>query len=155
MRLNIKRENKKEKRKPSPGEKMNKNMLGLGYGVVILFMCLMVYMVYFLTVQKEEIIGNPYNNPRLDKFSGQVERGRILGNDRTVLAETRTGENGEEIRVYPFGELFAHGVGYSTRGKTGLEALGGGTLEADGGRRRLGLEGRRTWGPSPGGRGGA
>ena len=123
MRLNIKRENKKEKRKPSPGEKMNKNMLGLGYGVVVLFMCLMVYMVYFLTVQREEIIGNPYNNPRLDKFSGQVERGRILGNDRTVLAETRTGENGEEIRVYPFGELFAHGVGYSTRGKTGLEAL--------------------------------
>ena len=123
MRLNIKRENKKEKRKPSPGEKMNKNMLGLGYGVVILFMCLMVYMVYFLTVQKEEIIGNPYNNPRLDKFSGQVERGRILGNDRTVLAETRTGEDKEEIRVYPFGELFAHGAGYSTRGKTGLEAL--------------------------------
>lgn len=123
MRLNIKRENKKEKRKPSPGEKMNKNMLGLGYGVVILFMCLMVYMVYFLTVQREEVIGNPYNNPRLDKFSGQVERGRILGNDRTVLAETRTGEDKEEIRVYPFGELFAHGVGYSTRGKTGLEAL--------------------------------
>lgn len=123
MRLNIKRETKKEKRKPSPGEKMNKNMLGLGYGVVVLFMCLMVYMVYFLTVQREEVIGNPYNNPRLDKFSGQVERGRILGNDRTVLAETRTGENGEEIRVYPFGELFAHGVGYSTRGKTGLEAL--------------------------------
>ena len=28
MRLNIKRENKKEKRKPSPGEKMNRNMLG-------------------------------------------------------------------------------------------------------------------------------
>lgn len=123
MRLNIKRENKKEKRKPSPGEKMNKNMLGLGYGVVVLFMCLMVYMVYFLTVQREEVIGNPYNNPRLDKFSGQVERGRILGNDRTVLAETRTGEDKEEIRVYPFGELFAHGVGYSTRGKTGLEAL--------------------------------
>lgn len=123
MRLNIKRETKKEKRKPSPGEKMNRNMLGLGYGVVVLFMCLMVYMVYFLTVQREEVIGNPYNNPRLDKFSGQVERGRILGNDRTVLAETRTGENGEEIRVYPFGELFAHGVGYSTRGKTGLEAL--------------------------------
>ncbi len=123
MRLNIKRETKKEKRKPSPGEKMNRNMLGLGYGVVVLFMCLMVYMVYFLTVQKEEIIGNPYNNPRLDKFSGQVERGRILGNDRTVLAETRTGEDKEEIRVYPFGELFAHGVGYSTRGKTGLEAL--------------------------------
>ncbi|MCI9501776.1 MAG: penicillin-binding protein 2 [Hungatella sp.] len=123
MRLNIKRETKKEKRKPSPGEKMNKNMLGLGYGVVILFMCLMVYMVYFLTVQREEVIGNPYNNPRLDKFSGQVERGRILGNDRTVLAETRTGEDKEEIRVYPFGELFAHGVGYSTRGKTGLEAL--------------------------------
>ncbi|MCI9635541.1 MAG: penicillin-binding protein 2 [Hungatella sp.] len=123
MRLNIKRETKKEKRKPSPGEKMNKNMLGLGYGVVVLFMCLMVYMVYFLTVQREEVIGNPYNNPRLDKFSGQVERGRILGNDRTVLAETRTGEDKEEIRVYPFGELFAHGVGYSTRGKTGLEAL--------------------------------
>ncbi len=123
MRLNIKRETKKEKRKPSPGEKMNRNMLGLGYGVVVLFMCLMVYMVYFLTVQREEVIGNPYNNPRLDKFSGQVERGRILGNDRTVLAETRTGEDKEEIRVYPFGELFAHGVGYSTRGKTGLEAL--------------------------------
>lgn len=119
MRLNI----KKEKQKLSPGERMDKNILGLGYGVVLLFMCLIVYMVYFLAVQREEIIGNPYNNPRLDKFSGQVERGRILANDGTVLAETRTGGNGEESRVYPLGDVFAHVTGYSARGKTGLESL--------------------------------
>lgn len=28
-----------------------------------------------------------------------------------------------ETRVYPFGDIFDHAVGYSTKGKTGIEAL--------------------------------
>lgn len=120
MRLNT----KKERQRKSPGEKTDRCILGLGYAVVILFLCLMAYMAYFLEVEREDVIGNPYNNPRLDKFSEEVERGRILGNDGTILAMTETDGEGRERRVYPQGELFAHVAGYSTRGRTGLEALG-------------------------------
>ena len=32
-------------------------------------------------------------------------------------------EEGNETRVYPYGRIFAHVVGYSTRGKSGIEKL--------------------------------
>ncbi len=47
----------------------------------------------------------------------------ILSNDGTVLAKTNVAEDGTEVREYPYGSLFAHVVGYSDQGKTGLESL--------------------------------
>ncbi len=111
------------KREIGPGERANRSILCLVYAVVFLFLCLMAYVGYFLTVDREHVINNAYN-ARLDGFAARVERGRILGSGGEILAETRTGEDGREIRNYPYGSLFAHGVGYSVRGKTGLEQLG-------------------------------
>ena len=68
------------------------------------------------------MINNTYN-ARLDSFANRVVRGRILSNDGTVLAETLVDSDGNETRNYPYGPLFAHVVGYSTKGKTGIEAL--------------------------------
>ncbi len=105
-----------------PAQKANKNILKLTYLVAGMFLCMAVYFGYFLQVESEDVINNTYN-ARLDSFAGRVVRGKILSNDGTVLAETLVDQDGNETRNYPYGPLFAHVVGYSTKGKTGIEAL--------------------------------
>lgn len=102
--------------------KSNRNILLLTYLVVAVFVGMIGYFGYFLVVQRETTINNTYN-ARLDSFANRVVRGKLLSNDGTVLAETMVGEDGKETRNYPYGPLFAHVTGYSTKGKTGLEAL--------------------------------
>ena len=80
------------------------------------------YFGYFLQAQSESVINNSYN-ARLDSFSDRIVRGDILSSDGRVLAETQIGEDGSELRVYPYEALFSHVVGYSDHGKTGLESL--------------------------------
>lgn len=105
-----------------PNRKSNKNMLFTVYLMVGLFVCMIGYFCYFLQFQSETVINNSYN-ARLDRFSDRIVRGEIRSNDGRVLAQTVTQEDGTEKRVYPFDSLFAHVVGYSDHGKTGLEAL--------------------------------
>ncbi|MEG0370277.1 MAG: penicillin-binding protein 2, partial [Hungatella sp.] len=114
---------KKPKKEHHSIQKANHNILLLTYLVVLAFVGLIVYFSYFLQVKSENVINNTYN-ARLDSFATRIVRGKILSNDGTILAETLVGEDGEERRNYPFGSLFAHVVGYSTKGKTGLETLG-------------------------------
>lgn len=109
-------------KKESNNPKANRNILGITYLVAALFLCLAAYMGYFLQVKSEDIINNSYN-ARLDSFSDRVVRGRILAADGTVLAETQVDEAGNERRVYTFGGVFDHVLGYSSNGKTGIEAL--------------------------------
>ena len=102
--------------------KSNKVILAVTYLGAALFLGLAGYMGYFLQVQRETVINNSYN-ARLDSFANRVVRGRILAADGTVLAENRTDGEGNETRIYPFGTVFDHVVGYSSNGKTGIEAL--------------------------------
>lgn len=46
-----------------------------------------------------------------------------MAGDGTVLAETQVDADGNETRVYYYGSVFDHAVGYSAKGKTGIEAL--------------------------------
>lgn len=85
-------------------------------------LALAVYMGYFLQMKSEDVINNPYN-ARLDSFSDRIVRGSILASDGTVLAETTTDDAGNETRVYNYGGVFDHAVGYSSKGKTGIEAM--------------------------------
>jgi len=68
------------------------------------------------------MINNSYNAGQ-QMLVLQNRRGKIYSNDGQILAETIVKEDGSEVRTYPFGELFSHVVGYSTKGKTGVEAL--------------------------------
>lgn len=110
-------------KKADPNPHANRNIMILTYAVLAAFLGLIFYFGYFLQVTSEEVINNSYN-ARLDRFSDRIIRGNIVSSDGQVLAETHIGDNGDEIRVYPFGTLFAHVVGHSTKGKTGLESLG-------------------------------
>ena len=109
-------------RKAAPNPKANSCILGITYLMVALFLGLAVYMGYFLQVRSEDVINNSYN-ARLDRFSDRIVRGKIMAGDGTVLAETQVDADGNETRVYYYGSVFDHAVGYSAKGKTGIDAL--------------------------------
>ncbi len=92
--------------------------------ITIIFFAMFISLGVFLTVfnvfRAEDVINNPYNK-RQETFSEKVIRGNIYASDNSVLAYTQVNEDGSETRVYPYGSLFAHVVGYDTNGKLGIE----------------------------------
>lgn len=86
-----------------------------------IFLSMMGYFVYFQVVVSEDFINNVYN-ARQELFEEEVIRGEIVASDGEVLARTSVDSAGNETREYPYGNLFAHVVGYSTAGKTGIES---------------------------------
>ena len=102
----------------------NNEFAWITYLFVILFIALMIYLVYFTIVRADTFVNSPYNQ-RQDAFAQKVVRGQITDRNGNVLARTDVAEDGTETRVYPYGSLFAHVVGYSDTelGKTGLESV--------------------------------
>ena len=82
----------------------------------------MGYITYFQVSRSRDIIRSPYN-ARQDSYADRVVRGKILDKDGNVLAQTNVSEDGTETREYPYGNMFAHVVGYSVQGKSGLESV--------------------------------
>ena len=78
------------------------------------------YLVRFMVSDSQEIINNPYNK-RQELLAQKVIRGEILSADGNVLARTIEGKNGEEVREYPYEEMFCHVVGRTTNSMTGIE----------------------------------
>ena len=124
-----------EKKSRSGKQKSNRNIVGFIYFFALLFFAMIGYMIYFIGWQAEDLMGNSYN-PRMEVFNDRFVRGAILSADGQVLAQTavtdtRVNQDGSvnpdgtytETRQYPFGGVFAQAVGYSTKGKTGIEAL--------------------------------
>lgn len=107
--------------KPKKGGK-NREFAVVAYSFLGAFLCLMGYFVYFQYAQSEEFINNPYNK-RQELFARDVIRGEIYSADGVTLAQTVLDGDGKETRFYPCGRIFAHVVGYSTRGKSGIEEL--------------------------------
>ena len=54
-------------KKANPNPRANKNILGVTYLMVAVFLGLAVYLGYFLQVRSEDVINNSYN-ARLDSF---------------------------------------------------------------------------------------
>lgn len=117
-----KRAEQKNKKKAEEKSK-NREIMVVTYFFVLLFLGMMGYVCHFAVTNKQELINNSYNS-RQSMLLAQNRRGSIYAADGTVLAETKTAEDGTETRVYPFENLFAHAVGYSTNGRMGVEALG-------------------------------
>ncbi len=114
--------NRKAEKKKEKAEK-NREIMIVTYLMVFVFLGMMGYICHFAVTNEQTLINNSYNT-RQKMLLAQNRRGTIYANDGVVLAETKTGEDGTETRVYPYANLFAHAVGYSTHGKLGVEALG-------------------------------
>lgn len=100
----------------------NREYAIVSYFFVGIFISLLGYMVYFQAVKRESIISSPYNT-RQDQFEDRVVRGKIVSSDGQTLAYTQVNDDESETRVYPYGRMFAHVVGYDANGKNGLESL--------------------------------
>ena len=83
---------------------------------------MMGYISYFNVVKSRDIISSPYNK-RQDSYADRVIRGKILDRNGNVLAQTNVAEDGTETREYPYNNIFAHVVGYTAQGKSGLESV--------------------------------
>ena len=93
----------------------------VSYVFIMMFVSLIGYLVYF-NFHSDKVQNSPYNR-RQDSQSTYVRRGDILDSRNNVIATTQVDADGKEIRVYPYSNMFAHSVGYSTNGKSGIEAI--------------------------------
>lgn len=89
---------------------------------IAVFLGMSVYLVHFVATSEQDMINNSYNS-RQEILLSRNYRGTIYSRDGEVLAQTVLDEEQNETRVYPFSNLFAHIVGYSTQGRMGVEAL--------------------------------
>lgn len=101
-------------------ENQNHEIAVVSYLFAFLFLALIGYFVYFMVVDSQNVINNPYNK-RQDLLAERVVRGKIKAADGTVLAETKTDKNGKEYRYYPYKNIYSHAVGRADKGKTGVE----------------------------------
>ena len=87
----------------------------------LLFLVMMGYFAYYVQFSSIDDINNTYN-PRQETLAQKVVRGKIISADGQTLAYTQEG-NGTEERIYPYGSIFAHVVGYTGKGKSGIEQI--------------------------------
>ena len=113
---------KEKERAEKKAKKTNREILLVTYIFVFLFLCLIGYIIYFTAVDADSVINNNYNS-RGDLLAKKILRGTIYSRDNDVLAQTITDDLGNEVRNYPYGALFAHAVGYTSMGNTGVEAI--------------------------------
>ncbi|MDD6328617.1 MAG: penicillin-binding transpeptidase domain-containing protein [Lachnospiraceae bacterium] len=113
----------KEKERSRNNRIKNRPILVMTYSIVTIFMCMIGYIIYFMSFRAEQVIANS-RNLRQDSFADVVERGDIITSDGEVIATSTTDEEGNTYRSYPYNNMFAHVVGYEGRGKAGLELSG-------------------------------
>ncbi len=105
---------------PVTGRGRNTELGIVTYTFVLLFVIMIGYLVYVNVFQAESLNANAYNTKQ-DANVDKYIRGSIYSADGQRLAYTDVSD-GYETRIYPYGDLFAHVVGYSSNGKSGLEA---------------------------------
>lgn len=110
----------KAKRQQSKEKKKENNELRRTMAFFSVVFLVMIFYYGYDLYQSESIVNNSYNK-RLKAYSEKIVRGNIVTADGKVIATTTTDDEGNEIREYPYDNMFAHVVGMNTRGKTGLE----------------------------------
>lgn len=122
--MSLSRRKKAKANDKAAGKRKSRNgqVMVVTYIFVAMFIGLLGYFLYFMIIDSKDVINNSYNQ-RQNLLAQRVVRGKILSSDGKVLAETRTNTDGSETRNYPYGSIFAHVVGHSTEGKTGVELM--------------------------------
>ncbi len=111
---------KEKKKKTNKTSYRTKEFTTVTYLFFTVFILMMIYYAYFMFFKSEDFINSPYNSLQ-NLFSEHVIRGDITTSDGTVIATSVFDEEGNELRKYPYDNLFAHAVGFSVNGNSGLE----------------------------------
>ncbi len=111
----------KERKKANKRRLINTDIIRIAIFFAALFFVLIVFLVKFMAVDSSSVINNTYNK-RSDSLKKSVIRGSILSGNGEKLAYSVFDENGNEVRLYPYGNTFAHVVGFDSYGGLGLES---------------------------------
>lgn len=103
-------------------EKMNKPIRRVFFVVVFLFALLVFYTARWTVFEARSLNQNALNKIPAQK-NAKKPRGTIVTESGRLIARSTERSDGEYVRRYPMGELFAHPVGYSFAfyGQSGLE----------------------------------
>ncbi len=106
-----------------PEDKKGRNTaLGIvTYAFVCLFVVMIGYLVY-LNIWKADALNSSSYNTKQDANEEKYIRGSIYSSDGQTLAYTNVSDDGTETRVYPYANVFAHVIGYSSNGTSALES---------------------------------
>ncbi|MBQ9333889.1 MAG: penicillin-binding protein 2 [Lachnospiraceae bacterium] len=96
-----------------------------GIAICLLFVCMSVYMVRYASTHEIEMFDNSYNTYAI-RLSREYLRGSIYSSDGQLLAysEAEGADAASQKRIYPYGNMFAHSIGYSSHGRMGVESEG-------------------------------
>lgn len=89
--------------------------------ITLIFFLILAAMAKLVIFDRQEISSSPYN-PRLNYADSSVKRGSIKDSNGEILAESIENSDGTYTRKYNRSRMAAHITGYSSKGKTGIEA---------------------------------
>ena len=101
--------------------KLNRRIITAMSVICMLFLAIVLYLTLFTVFQAKTYVESGHNT-RIEAKEEKILRGTIYDRSGTVLAES-TEEDGVQTRVYPYGKIYAHTIGYchKTYGKSNLE----------------------------------
>lgn len=112
-----------KKNRPGTGKKNNGTIIAVTGVFVTVFLGMMAYICHYSVTNRQELINNSYNT-RQQMLTAKNIRGTIYAGTGEALAETVADSEGEEVRKYPYDNLFSHVIGYASNGRAGVEAIG-------------------------------
>ena len=118
----MQRSQKDLQKKPKKGLGSNREIMMTTYMFVLLFLGMMGFLGYYVVNNQHDLLNNNYNT-RQELLTEQNYRGTIYSKDGEVLAQTVVDSQGTETRVYPYENMFSHIIGYSTKGRSGVESI--------------------------------
>ncbi len=101
---------------------INGNISRIYLLLLLLFLLTAGYLGKFIFIDSKTITNSTYN-PRISVNDIAITRGKILDSNDVVLAYS------EEKRIYPYGRIFSHVIGFNTNGKSGVESAYNFTLQ--------------------------
>jgi len=89
--------------------------------ITLIFFLILASMAKLVFMDRQEISSSAYN-PRINYVDNSVKRGNIRDSNGDILAESIENADGSYTRNYNRSRMAAHITGYSSKGKTGVEA---------------------------------
>ncbi len=102
--------------------KKNRQITVITLFFAALFLWMSYYIVNYSLTNERELISNSYNG-RQKILIARNMRGTIYDRKGVVLASSSMANENTEVRNYPYGNMFAHIVGYAVNGSMGIEGM--------------------------------